>query len=188
MTTCLATVAILPQAILAQELSRSKLTLWQSQTTCFTAPDPSVCNPAFSVFVHPFCVMATGRAGEDAMRTSLTGSPPLSSNVVSPYGSGHDLDGMGTRSGNTMDEKLGALLSKFVHFETQIAQIPAITTWMSRMDSHITKTFGNFCDQTYRDGTEFQHPHRSYVQVRDICCLCIKCFRFGKILAYSRTS
>ena len=118
---------------------------------------------------------------EDAMRTSLTGSPPLSSNVGSPHDSGHDLDGMGTRSGNTMDEKLGALLSKFVHFETQIAQIPALTTWMSRMDSHITKTLGEFCDQTYRDGTEFQHPHRSYVQVRDICCLCIKCFPFGKI-------
>ena len=88
--------------------------------------------------------MATGRASEDAMRTSLTCSPPLSSNVGSPHGSGHDLDGMGTRSGNTMDEKLGALLSKFVHFETQIAQIPALTTWMSRMDSHITKTLGNF--------------------------------------------
>ena len=51
---------------------------------------------------------------------------------------------MGTRSGNTMDEKLGAFLSKFVHFETQIAQIPALTTWMSGMDSHITKTLGDF--------------------------------------------
>ena len=88
--------------------------------------------------------MATGRASEDAMRTSLTGSPPLSWNVGSPHGSGSDLDGMGTRSGNTMDEKLGALLAKFVHFETQIAQIPALTTWMSRMESHITKTLGDF--------------------------------------------
>ena len=52
---------------------------------------------------------------EDAMRTSLPGSPLLSSNVGSPHGSGHDLDGMGTRSGNTMDEKLDAS-SKFVHF------------------------------------------------------------------------
>ena len=59
--------------------------------------------------------MATGRASEDAMRTSLPGSPPLSSNVGSPHGSGHDLDGMGTRSGNTMDEKMPSL--KFVHFE-----------------------------------------------------------------------
>ena len=81
-----------------------------------------------------FVLMATDRASEDAMRTSLPGSPPLSSNVGSPHGSGHDLDGMGTRSGSTTDEKLDALLSKFVHFETQIAQIPALTTWMSRMD------------------------------------------------------
>ena len=43
-----------------------------------------------------------------------------------------------------MDEKLGALLSKFVHFEAQIDEIPALTTWMSRMDSHITKTLGDF--------------------------------------------
>ena len=51
-------------------------------------------------------------------------------------------------SGSTLDDKLGAVLSKFVHFEAQIAQIPALTTWMSRS---------------------------------------IKCFRFGKILAYTRT-
>ena len=39
---------------------------------------------------------------------------------------------------------MDALLSKFVHFETQIAQIPALTAWMSRMVSHITKTLGDF--------------------------------------------
>ena len=44
----------------------------------------------------PFVLMAAGRAGEDALHTSLPGSPPLSSNVGSPPGSGHDLDGMGT--------------------------------------------------------------------------------------------
>ena len=88
--------------------------------------------------------MATDRACEDAMHTSLPGSLPLSSNVGSPHGSGHDLDGMGTRSRNTTDGKLDALLSKFVHFETQIAQIPALTTWMSRMDSHISKTLWDF--------------------------------------------
>ena len=42
----------------------------------------------------------------------MPGSPPLSSNVGSPHGSGHDLDGMGTRFGNTLDEKLDAFLSK----------------------------------------------------------------------------
>ena len=67
-----------------------------------------------------------------------------SSNFGSFHGSGSDLDGTDTRSGSTTDEKLDALLSKFVHFETQNAQIPALTTWMSRMDSHITKTLGDF--------------------------------------------
>ena len=52
-----------------------------------------------------FVLMATDRAREDAMHTSLPGSPPLSSNVGSPDGSGHDLDGMGTRSGGTFGRK-----------------------------------------------------------------------------------
>ena len=94
----------------------------------------------FAAFASVF--MAIDRACEDEMHTSLPGSSPLSSNVGSPHGSGHNLDGMGTRSGNTMDEKLDALPSKFVHFETQIAQVPTLTTWMSRMDSHITKHLG----------------------------------------------
>ena len=84
---------------------------------------------------------------EDALHTSLPWLPPLSSNVGSPHGSGHDLDGMGTRSRSTLDEKLDALLSKVVHVEAQIAQIPALTTWMSRMDSHISKTLGDFASR-----------------------------------------
>ena len=67
-----------------------------------------------------------------------------SSNFDSRNGSGSDLDGMGTRPGITANEKLDALLSKFAQFETQIAQIPTLTNWMSRMDSHITKTLGDF--------------------------------------------
>ena len=47
--------------------------------------------------------MATDRACEDAMHTSLPGSPQLSSNVGSPKGSGHDLDGKASRS---TDERL----------------------------------------------------------------------------------
>ena len=84
----------------------------------------------------------------DASSTPVPNSPMqlTSSNVCSPNGSGSDLYGMGTRSGSTTDEKIDALLSKFVHFEMQIAQIPALTTWMSRMDSFITKTIGNFAD------------------------------------------
>ena len=61
-----------------------------------------------------------------------------------PNGSGSDLDGLGTRSGSTTDEKLDALLSELGHFEAQLAQIPAVTNWMSRMDSHITTTLGDF--------------------------------------------
>ena len=45
-----------------------------------------------------------------------------------------------------------------------------------------------FCDQTCRDGTELQHPHCTSVQGRDICSLSIKCIRFCKILAFTRTS
>ena len=88
--------------------------------------------------------MASDRACEDAMHTTLPGFPTLSSNVGSLHGSGHALDGMGTRSGNTVDEKIDALLSKFVQFETQIAQILSLTACMSRMDSHISKTLGDF--------------------------------------------
>ena len=43
-----------------------------------------------------------------------------------------------------MDEKYDAFLSKFVHFETLIAQIPALPAWMSRMDSRSSKTFWDF--------------------------------------------
>ena len=82
----------------------------------------------------------------DASGTQVPNSPMhlTSSNFGSFNGSGSDLDGMGTRSGSTTDDKLDALLSKLVHFETQIAQIPALTNWRSRMDSHITKTLGDF--------------------------------------------
>ena len=76
--------------------------------------------------------------------TDIPISHASSSNLGSPNGSGSDLDGMGTSSGSTTDEKLDALLSKFGHIETQLAQIPALRNWMSRMDSHITKTLGDF--------------------------------------------
>ena len=115
----------------------------------------------------------------DASDTPVPNLPMqlTSSNFGSFHGSGSDLDGMGTRSRSTTDEKLDALLSKFAHFETQIAQIPALTTWMSRMASHITKTLGDFATRL-----------AEMVQGRDLCCLGIKCIRFGKILAFTRTS
>ena len=77
----------------------------------------------------------------DASDRPVPNSPVqfTSSNFGFPNGSGSDLDGIGTRPGITADEKLDALLSKFVHFEMQIAQIPTLTNWMSRVDSLITK-------------------------------------------------
>ena len=99
--------------------------------------------------------MATDRACEDAMHTSLPGSPPLSSNVGSPHGSGEIL---WMKSSMPFSQNLNTS-------KPQIAQIPALTGWMSRMDSHITKTLGDFANSTYRDGTEFQCSHRTYVQV-----------------------
>ena len=73
----------------------------------------------------------------DASGTPVPYSPMqlTSSNFGFPKGPGSDLDGRGTRSGSTTDEKFDALLSKFVHFETQI---PSIT------NSHITQTLGDF--------------------------------------------
>ena len=135
----------------------------------------------------PFVLMATARTSDDALHTSLPGSPPLSSNVGSPHGSGHDLDGMGTHSGSTLDEQLDALLSKFVHFEAQIAQ----NSCSHDMDvpygfTYLENTW-RFRESTHRDGKEFQCHLCTYVQIRDICCLSIKGFRFGKILAYTRT-
>ena len=44
----------------------------------------------------------------------------------------------------TTDEKLDALLSQFAQFKEQIAQIPTLSNWMSRMDSHITQTLEDF--------------------------------------------
>ena len=95
----------------------------------------------------------------DGTNVPIPPAQASSSNFGSPNGSVSDFDFMGTRSGSTTDEKLDALLSKFVHFETQIAQIPALTNWMFRVDSHITKTLGDFAtrltemEQNFSTGT-----------------------------------
>ena len=58
-----------------------------------------VSSTQLSLFLYiSFALMATDRASEDAVHTSLPGPPSLSSNVGSPNGSGHDLDGMCQRS------------------------------------------------------------------------------------------
>ena len=57
-----------------------------------------------------FVLMATDRASDDAIHASLRGSPPLSSNVGSPNGFGHDLDGMGHSSIDAQFKELGDIL------------------------------------------------------------------------------
>ena len=88
------------------------------------------------------CLLPIPMAGvSDGTDVTISLAQASSSNMGSPDGSGSDLDGMGTRSGSTTDEMLDALFAKFVHFETQIAQIPALPKRMSRMDLH-----WGFCD------------------------------------------
>ena len=85
---------------------------------------------------------------------------------------------LGTRPGITADEKFDALLSKFAHFDAQIAQIPTLTDWMSRMDSHITNALGGFATKL----TEIEQ-HFSVLTAH-----MFKCIPLGKILALTRTS
>ena len=66
----------------------------------------------------------------------------ISSNFGSLDGSGPDVDDVVTRLGTTSDEKLDTILSKLVHFDVQLAQIPILSSWMSRMESHVTAKFG----------------------------------------------
>ena len=61
-----------------------------------------------------------------------------------PRISGSDLDGMGTRHGTRTEEKLDAIFSKLCTQEAQLAQLPALTSWMSRMESHVTNSLGIF--------------------------------------------
>ena len=179
-------------AILAQEQSRSKWTLWQCQTTCFTGfllISGSKClQPSFLCFrASLFVLFATDRASEDAMRTSLPGSPPFifecwfSSRFWSgPRWNGHPLRKYHGWKARCPSLKICTLRNADRSNScSHDMDVPYGFTYLEN-----TWDF----DSTYRDGTEIQCPHRTYVQVRDICCLSIKCFRFGKILAYTRPS
>ena len=64
--------------------------------------------------------MATDRVSEDAKRTALPGSPAPLSNVGSPNGSGHELDGMASRS---TDEQLKEIRGSVANFENHIQTI-----------------------------------------------------------------
>ena len=89
-------VAILAQAISCSNVpydfsaSRAFLVLSATQFCCFQA----------------FLMARVS----DGTNVPISPAQASSSNFGSPYGSGSDLDGMGTRSGSSTDEKLDALL------------------------------------------------------------------------------
>ena len=105
-------------------------------------------------FVHS-CFPASTAQIDDAPHRPVPIAPvPLtSSNFGSPGSYGSDTDGMVTRPGTTSDEKLGTILSKLAHFDVQLAQIPVLSSWMSRMESHVTATFGGIVARL----TEMEH-------------------------------
>ena len=97
----------------------------------------------FSLFAaFPSVFMATDRSCEDAMHTSLPGSPPLLSNVGSPNGSGHDLDGMASRSTDEQLREIRELLLPLVQFARSVANcenhIQTITNSVVLLTSRIT--------------------------------------------------
>ena len=65
--------------------------------------------------------MAADRASEDALRTSLPGSPPSSSNAGSLQNSGHDLDGMASRSADEQLKEIRELLLPLVPLARSVA-------------------------------------------------------------------
>ena len=86
--------------------------------------------------------MATDRSCEDAMHTSLPGSLPLSSNAGSPNGSGHDLDGMASRSTDEQLREIRELLLPLVPLARSVANyenhIQTITNSVVLLTSRIT--------------------------------------------------
>ena len=68
---------------------------------------------------HPFSWLPI--VCEDAMHTSLPGSLPLSSNAGFPNGSGHDLDGMASRSTDEQLWEIRELLLPLVPLARSVA-------------------------------------------------------------------
>ena len=103
--------------------------------------------------MRPFRFDGTGRASDDALHTSLPGSPPPSANVGSPHGSGHDLDGMGTRSFS-----LNLYTSKRRLLEFLLLRIGCLVC------IYISKTLGDFASRL----TEMMLPqHQMYRVLHD---------------------
>ena len=107
-------------------------------------PFTSASGFALSKCLQPGFVVSQLSHGTYERRSKCADIFSASPNFGSSDGSGSDLNVTGTRPGITTDEKLDALLSQFAQFKEQIAQIPTLTNWMSRMDSHITRTLGDF--------------------------------------------
>ena len=78
----------------------------------------------FSLFLCvPFVLMATDRAFEDAVHTTLPGSPaPLSSNVGSPYGSAPDLERTDSHP-ITMEDKINEIYLRLPLFLQNVSRI-----------------------------------------------------------------
>ena len=126
-----------------------------------------------------FVFMATDRACEDAMHTSLPGSPPLSSNVGSPNGSGHDLDLMGHRSIDaqfkelrdillplargfadfdnhvkTLSEAVGMVTSRIASVEQTVNALSAKIAMFAEMDRNFNHLTARMCKvETYAAST-----------------------------------
>ena len=49
-----------------------------------------------------------------------------------------DLDGMGARSTSTVDEQSNDIPYRSAQLDSQLAQLPVLTKWMSHVDSHVT--------------------------------------------------
>ena len=109
---------------------------------------------------------------DDASDRPVPESPVqfTASSFGSPDGSGSDLVSMSTRLGITADEKLDAILSKFVHCKAQLAQILTLTNWMSRMESHVANTLGGFVARL----TEMEENFSAFT-----ARMCLKCLRIS---------
>ena len=79
---------------------------------------------------------------DDAVQTSVPGSPLQALSSIFGFLTVLLLISKEwALAGSTADEKLDAILS---HFEAQLAQIPDLSNWMSRMESHVTNALGGF--------------------------------------------
>ena len=139
--------------------------------------------------------MATDRASEDAMHTFLPGSPPLSSNVGSPNGSGHDLDAMCQRSVDaqfkelrdislplargfadfdkhvkTLSEAVGMVTSRITSVEQTVNALSAKMALFAEMEQNFSNLTARVCKvETYAaSASDVSGSARSWSSVEQI--------------------